>query len=114
MAEPHSTRRKPKSSRLRPADRRRTIRRLQLQPQRASSRRPTGPRSTTPSLVRSDAKLISQLREVSRLLSVVYSTCVTAELALQAQNGDQDGDIMSPFACMSPSLSADRRRALGR
>jgi hypothetical protein len=50
--------------------------------------------ATTPSLVRSGAQLISQLREISRLLSVIYSTCVTAELALHGQNADLDRDVL--------------------
>jgi len=41
-----------------------------------------------------DPELASQLHGIARLLSVVYSTCVTAELALQGQNGDQDQDIL--------------------
>jgi hypothetical protein len=40
-------------------------------------------------------QLIAQLREVSRLLTVIYSTCVTAELALQGQNADRDCDILA-------------------
>jgi hypothetical protein len=39
--------------------------------------------------------LISQLREVSRLLTVIYSTCVTVELALEGQNADHDRDILA-------------------
>jgi hypothetical protein len=37
----------------------------------------------------------TQLREVSRLLSFIYSTCATAELALHGQNADQDRDILT-------------------
>jgi hypothetical protein len=94
MAESHSTRRKAKSSRLRPDGRRRSARRLHVQTQRASSTRSSRGRSTTPTLAHSDVHLISQLREVSQLLSVIYSTCVTAELALQGQNADRDRDIL--------------------
>jgi hypothetical protein len=43
----------------------------------------------------SSTQLISELREVSRLLTVIYSTCVTAELALQGQNADCDRDIFA-------------------
>jgi hypothetical protein len=40
-------------------------------------------------------ELISELSEVSRLLTVIYSTCVTAELALRGQNADHDRDILA-------------------
>jgi hypothetical protein len=39
--------------------------------------------------------LASRLHDIARLLNVVYSTCVTAELPLQGQNADQDHDILS-------------------
>jgi hypothetical protein len=42
---------------------------------------------------KSPAQLIAQLRDVSRLLTVIYSNCVTAQLALQGQNADRDRDI---------------------
>jgi hypothetical protein len=51
-------------------------------------------RSTAPVLRHSSAQLISELREVSRVLSVIYSSCVTAELALAGQNADRDRDIL--------------------
>jgi hypothetical protein len=38
---------------------------------------------------------MSQLREVSRLLSVINSTCVTAELALRSHNADQERDNLT-------------------
>jgi hypothetical protein len=37
--------------------------------------------------------LIPQLREIAHLLRGVYSSCITAELALQAQISDRDPDI---------------------
>ena len=88
MAELHSTRRKAQSSRLRSVDRRRSVERPGLHRQRASS----------PSFINgptTSSQLIAQLREVSRLLTVIYSTCVTAELALQRQNADLDRDILA-------------------
>lgn len=75
MAELHSTRRKAKSSRLQSVDRRRSA----------------GRRGGSPTSV----QLIAQLREVSRLLTVIYSSCVTAELALRGQNADHDRDILA-------------------
>ena len=39
--------------------------------------------------------MISQLREVSQLLTVIYSSCVTAELALEGQSADRDRDILT-------------------
>jgi hypothetical protein len=41
------------------------------------------------------SQVIYQLREVSRLLSVIYSSCVTAEFALEGQNADRDRDILT-------------------
>ena len=75
MAESHSTRRKAKSSRHRSVDLRRSVERPGFHP------------STT------SVQLIAQLRDVSRLLTVIYSSCVTAQLALQGQNADHDRDI---------------------
>jgi hypothetical protein len=88
MAELRTTRRKGKPSRLRSVDRRRSVERPGPHHQRAplSSLR-SGP-TTSP-------QLIALLREVSRLLTVIYSTCVTAELALQRQNADLDRDILA-------------------
>ncbi len=90
MAELHSTRRKAKSSRLRSVDRRRSVERPGLQRPSASMSIPSFMNEATTS-----AQLIAQLREVSRLLTVIYSTCVTAELALQGQNADHDRDILA-------------------
>ena len=90
MAELHSTRRKAKSSRLRSVERRRSAERPGLHHQRASlSQSSLNYRPTTPE------QLITQIREVSRLLNDIYSTCVTAELALQGQNADHDRDIVA-------------------
>ena len=75
MAALHSIRRKAKSSRHRSVDRRRSVERPGFYP------------STT------SAQLITHLRDVSRLLTVTYSSCVTAQLALQGQNADHDRDI---------------------
>lgn len=52
-------------------------------------------RKTKSGSPRSSAHMVSQLREVSRLLSVIYSTCVTAELALEGQGADRDRDILA-------------------
>jgi hypothetical protein len=90
MAELHSTRRKAKSSRLRSVDRRRSVERPGLHRQRASL-----PGSSLMNGSTASVQLIAQLREVSRLLTVIYSTCVTAELALQGQNADHDRDILA-------------------
>jgi len=90
MAELHTTRRKAKSSRLRSVDRRRSVERQGLRRQRASMSRPPLINEAATS-----AQLIAQLRDVSRLLTVIYSTCVTAELALWGQNADRDCDILA-------------------
>jgi hypothetical protein len=95
MAGAHSTRRKARSSRLGPLDRRRNGRRLRIQRQEGSLARSHGHRSSVPRLRCSSAQLIAQLREVSRLLGVIYSCCVTAELALEGQNADRDRDILT-------------------
>ena len=94
MAGAHSTRRKAKSSRLGSLDRRRGGKRLDIQRQEGSLARSHRHRATVPRFRRSSAQLISQLREVSRLLGVIYSCCVTAELALEGQNADRDRDIL--------------------
>ena len=95
MAGAHSTRRKAKSSRLGSLDRRRDGKRLHMQRQKESLVGPYRNRSTASRLRHSSAQLISQLREVSRLLTVIYSSCVTAELALEGQNADRDRDILT-------------------
>ena len=41
----------------------------------------------------SNAALIPQLQAIAHRLRGVYSSCITAELALQAQNADRDPDI---------------------
>ena len=94
MAGAHSTRHKAKSSQLGSLDRRRGGKCLRIHRQKASLARSHRYRSTAPRLRHSSAQLISQLREVSRLLSVIYSCCVTAELALEGQNADRDRDIL--------------------
>ena len=95
MAGAHSTRRKAKSSRLGSLDRRGDGNRLRIRRQKGSLARSYRHRSTVPRLRRSSTQLISQLREVSRLLGVIYSCCVTAELALEGQNADRDRDILT-------------------
>ena len=95
MAEAHSTRRKAKSSQLGSLDHRRDGKRLRIRRQKASLARSNRCGSTAPRLRQSSAQLISELREVSRLLSVIYSCCVTAELALEGQNADRDRDILT-------------------
>ena len=94
MAGAHSTRRKARSSRLGSFDRRRDGNRLRIQHQERSLGRSHGHRATVPSLRCSSAQLIAELREVSRMLGVIYSCCVTAELALEGQNADRDRDIL--------------------
>jgi hypothetical protein len=94
MAEAHNTRRKAKSSRLGAADRHRGGGRPRIQRRKGSLARLSGHRSTALGLRHSSVQLISQLREISRALSVVYSCCVTAELALEGQNADRDRDIL--------------------
>ena len=88
MAELHSTRRKAKSSRLRSAERPSSVERPRLHRHRASRISFIGGSTTS-------LQTMGQLREVSRLLTVIYSTCVTAELALQGQNADRDRDILA-------------------
>jgi hypothetical protein len=95
MAEVHSTRRKTKSSRLGSLDRHHDGNRVRIRRQKSSLAQSRRHRSTAPRLRHSSAQLISQLREVSRLLSVIYSSCVTAELALEGQNADRDRDILT-------------------
>ena len=95
MADVHSTRRKAKSSRLGSLDRQRDGNRLRVRRQKAAWARSSRDRSTAARLRNSSAQLISQLREVSRLLGVIYSSCVTAELALAGQNADRDRDILA-------------------
>ena len=90
MAELHSTRRKAKSARLQSVDRRRSVERPELQRQRASLSRSSLSYGPTTSV-----QLAAQLREVSRLLTVIYSTCVTAELAFQWHSADRDRDILA-------------------
>jgi hypothetical protein len=95
MAEAHSTRRKAKSSRLGSLDRHRDGKRLRTQRRKVSLARSHGHRSTAPGFRGSSPQLISELREVSRVLSVIYSSCVTAQLALEGQNADRDRDILT-------------------
>jgi hypothetical protein len=95
MAGVHSTRRKAKASRIGSFDRGRDGNHLPIQRQKGSLARSHGHRSTEARLRHSSAQLISQLREVSRLLGVIYSCCVTAELALEGQNADRDRDILT-------------------
>ena len=96
MAESQSARRKAKSSRLQSVDRRRSADKLGLHRQGAPlSRSAAGYQLTSSMRPRSSGELATQLREVSRLLTVIYSTCVTAELALQGQNADHDRDILA-------------------
>ena len=95
MAGAHSTRRKAKSSRLGSLDRRRRAEHPRLDRRRTPLSRSPGYRSTSSARSGPGTQLISQLREVSRLLTVIYSTCVTAELALEGQNADHDRDILA-------------------
>lgn len=102
MAEKHSTRRMAGSS-ARPPDARKRREKRRTSPRksppnatsstRSSKRSPTRP-STAEHAAKNPA-LASRLRDVARLLSVAYSTCVTAELALKGQNADQDYEILA-------------------
>lgn len=91
MANAHSTRRNT-SSFSRPQNHGATAQ--SLAPRHKTSSYPR--RTTRPSshaLRTSNAALIPQLQAIARLLRGVYSSCITAELALQAQNADRDPDI---------------------
>jgi hypothetical protein len=89
MAEQHSTR--PKAASASTAPRRHA-------PKGHLSNKSLRPRSakapSAPECAVANRELASQVHGIARLLRVVYSTCVTAELALQGQNGDQDQDIL--------------------
>jgi hypothetical protein len=50
-------------------------------------------RSSLTSPAASTAELLAQLHEITLRLKVVYSTCVTAQLALEGSNSEQDRDI---------------------
>jgi hypothetical protein len=94
MAEKHFTQRnagssaRPPAARKRPAKGRRTP--SSATSSRGSSRRPAKANSTTQS-----RDLASSLRDIASALNTVYSTCVTAQLALKGQNADQDYDILA-------------------
>jgi hypothetical protein len=94
MAERHSTRPKAGLSARRHNAPKRHPTRRGITSNRSARSRPSKRPST---IVRAVAKreLASELHGIARLLGVVYSTCVTAELALQGQNADQDHDILS-------------------
>jgi hypothetical protein len=92
MADSQSTREERRPSRAQTAQRRRATRGLL---HKAGSSRRSGRQSKARKEVRSRNKLASQLRDISRLLGVAYSTCVIAELALQRQNADRDQDIVA-------------------
>jgi hypothetical protein len=94
MARPHSIRRERASSARPPNPVRTPVSEARRARHRRSSRLRTGERSSALQRPLNNLKLIAQLRETAELLRVVYSTCVTAELALQGQNADQDGDIL--------------------
>jgi hypothetical protein len=94
MARPHSTRRKAESS-ARPSNRLRNAAPAAIRARyRRSSRLRTGSRPSPLRRLSGNLQLIDQLRDLARLLRGVYSTCVTAELALRGQNADQDADIV--------------------
>jgi hypothetical protein len=95
MATPHSTRHKAKANRSKPLDRRQNANHLRMGRHGAPLPRSAGHQSKRSKSSPSSAHLISQLREVSLLLSVIYSTCVTAELALKGQSADHDRDILA-------------------
>lgn len=92
MATPHSTRRKAKSI-SRPQNRAATTptrsRRYKTSSPPRQAKRPSA--HVHPA---SDTNLLPQLREIAQRLRTVYSTCVTTQLALQAQNADHDHDIL--------------------
>jgi hypothetical protein len=92
MADPHSTRRKPKSS-SRPQNRAATTV-ARAQRYKTSSSPRWAKRPSSHALRAGDSKLLPQLREIAQRLRVIYSSCVTTQLALQKQNADQDHDIL--------------------
>jgi hypothetical protein len=63
----------------------------------SAPRRPASPRSKPPTAPQSEPPRREAWRvrlvEIAHRLEVLYSTCVTVELALKGQNGDQDEDI---------------------
>src|SRR3984957_7256680 len=79
MVNKHSTRRKPRST-SRPQNRGTPA------PSPARRHRTSTPRAR-------NTALIPQLREIAHSLRGVYSSCITAELALQSQNADRDPEI---------------------
>src|SRR5438128_1593277 len=115
MTRPHATRRETESS-ARPPNRLRTpVSEARRARYRRSPRLRTGERSSALRRPLNNLKLITQLRETAQLLRVVYSTCVTAELALQGQNADHDGDILRALrmhVSAPVSRQADRLDAL--
>jgi hypothetical protein len=40
-------------------------------------------------------ELALRLKEIARTLNVIYSTCVTAQMALKGQNAEQDSDVLA-------------------
>jgi hypothetical protein len=59
-------------------------------------RRPVSPRSKPKPTPRRAPHPVEELRalgQMARRLEVLYSTCVTVELALKGQNGEQDEEI---------------------
>ena len=91
MADLHSTRRKAKST-SRPRNRAATTLTRARRYKTSSSTRAQRP--LTHARRTSNTQLIPQLREIAQRFRVVYSSCVTTQLALQAQNADQDHDIL--------------------
>jgi hypothetical protein len=83
MAERYSTRRKAKSSVGTPNALKRQVTR----------RKPSS--EATSGSTADNREPALRLREVACILNVVYSTCVTVELALKGQNADQDCDILA-------------------
>jgi hypothetical protein len=92
MATLHSTRRKAESGARRGKRHEVQVaavrRRSGAAPRRRSVNPPSGSTSTawTPAL-------LAQLRDIVLRLELIYSTCVTAQLALEGQNSEQDHDI---------------------
>lgn len=92
MAKKHSTRRKAGQ----PPPGARARKRAFARTDRTSSETLAASRLSrvpAPARAAANVQLASRLYEIARHLRLVYSTCVTAELALQGQNADQDLDI---------------------
>jgi hypothetical protein len=92
MAEAYSTRRKAESFARRS---KRDVVRASVFRTRSSAGGPQRliRRTSNTSPIAAATALLPQLRDVALRLQVVYSTCVTAQLALEGQHAERDRDI---------------------